>query len=53
VRACVRVCTYVILLGGNKGGGAVTLQPIRLQCAGIQISTGLLAYIYICTVNHT
>jgi len=30
-----------ILLGDNRGGGAVTLQPIRFQCVGVWI------YIYI------
>jgi len=28
-----------ILLGGNRGGGAVTLRPIGSQCVGVWIST--------------
>jgi hypothetical protein len=35
-----------ILVGDNRGGGVITLQPIRFQCVGICIST-LLPYIYI------
>jgi hypothetical protein len=30
-----------ILLGNNTGDGAVTLRPIRFQCGGVWISTGL------------
>jgi hypothetical protein len=29
------------LLGNNTRGGAVVLRPIRLQCVGVWISTGL------------
>ena len=30
-----------ILLGENTCGGAVMLRPIRVQCFGVRISTGL------------
>lgn len=30
-----------ILLGDNRGGGAVMVRPIRFQCDGVLISTGL------------
>ena len=30
-----------ILLDENTGGGAVMLRPIKVQCFGVRISTGL------------
>jgi hypothetical protein len=35
-----------ILWGDNTGGGAVTLRPIRVQCAGVRVSAGLIRYTY-------
>lgn len=30
-----------LLLDGNAGGGRVVLRPLRLQCVGVWISTGI------------
>jgi hypothetical protein len=39
-----------ILLGDNTGSRVVMLQPLRFQCVGVRISTGL---VHKCIADHT